>query len=259
MVRSGVNHASERWRSAARVENPSPMDTFDRYELHARIFPVLWASTPVLLAVTITSDGALDGLAALVPVVVWVAVASATAELVAGIAHDREALAWRDDGGSPTVRALMRTDVEGQRHRDKIEHLFEIVVGSGDATSAQAAARALRVHARSGPNPNPAVAEANIAYGRIRQQLVLKPFALWTAGGIAAASAVHAIALLVSDSWPVGTPTVPSAVALALTAAIAALPWRLVTDERLTDQSQRYTNQLVGYLDSLPDPTSERN
>jgi hypothetical protein len=166
---------------------------FDEYSRHARVLPGLWAAAPVLIAAAVLLPR--QPLMALLPIVLGCGFTVLLAGIVRNLGKDLERKLIRDWDGLPTTHILRHREAGNRaifnRRRKALERLYgeplptprqEATNPAGADEVYVAATRRLIDQVRARQEEFPLVQHENIAYGRARNMLALRPYAIGLLG-----------------------------------------------------------------------------
>lgn len=230
---------------------------FDRYTLHARVFPVTVVSFPLLLAVSAWIPFAQWPLRLAGGGFVMVIAAFALAQLARDAGKALEAPLWKDWGGPPTARMLRHSDptfeppVKATIHSQLVrlsacERMPTSDEEKADTESAEAVYRLcgdwLRRKALQLKNVSPfdVVHQENVNYGYHRNILGIRTIGV----SIAVSSLIAIGAAFAFNRFPV--------IELFLALAIAAYLTFAINSERLRTCADNYSHRLLSAVDAIP-------
>lgn len=218
----------------------------DRYELHARVVPALILAAPAFLVaglLGVSPDFPLTGVTLLGALLI--AAALVASDAISDVGRSLQHRRWTEQGGSPTVNALLVNDRVGAQRRDRLEELFGIVVTPEDPESAERASTALRDYVRARGNAR--VAEANRNYGRVRNLYAVRT------PGLVIATTGALVLLLPVAGWVPALKNIPIEAAIGCAVACGCLgAWWLLNDfeSQLDERDDQFTDRILAALDT---------
>lgn len=227
----------------------------DKYVLQARVAPLAAALFPVAVVAGILGIPERLVSAAIVAVVGPTVLALIGADLVRSIGRDLEHKIWNEYGGSPTTRMFLANDETGIDRRRRLQAVTGVPVVR-ERSSVERATSALRDLAQD-PQTFPRIPVANADYGRARNLLALRPYALSIAA-ICDTVLVYALTPLPMSELVTSLPSAQILVA-ALLCALATAFWIMFPSKhRLRRAGDDYADRLLAALDVLSSSDAPR-